>query len=283
MSRRTPPPSSSRRARREAARSARQQARDRELARAQSAWSLPGSPVIWISGAAIVVAAILIGALVLLNRPTGASDPIVAPSVTSPPALANDRTLGDPNAPVTIDVWSDFQCPNCETYTTQVEPKIVDAYVSTGKAKIVYHDLIVIGPESIDAATAARCAGEQGQFWAYHDYLFANQGAENSGAFSRDRLVAIADELKLDQAAFTKCLDDGTARSQVEAEDAAGKAKGIDSTPTITVNGTAVAAWDYPTLAAAVDAALGVASPSPSGSSPSPSGASPSPSASPSL
>jgi len=276
VSRRTPPPPTSRRARRAAQRGARQQARDRELARSQSAWKLPGSPLVWLSVAGIAVAAVIVGALVLVNRPS-TSQPVSAPLVTSPPELANGRTLGAPDAPVTIDVWADFQCPGCGAFSRLVAPQLVDNYVTPGKAKIVYHDYAFLGQESIDAAVAARCADQQGKFWAYHDYLFANQHGENQGAFSRDRLLQMAAAVGLDKNAFTQCLDDAATAQAVQAESQQGYGQGVTSTPTIFVNGVKQDSYDYPTLSASIDAALGVTSPSPSASA---SGASPSASAS---
>ncbi len=265
MSRRTPPPPPpSRRARRAAQRAARQQRR--EGARPGGPAGLPGSPLVWLTVAGVAVAAVIIGVLVL-NSPSPAAAAVTAPAITSPPSLANGRTIGSAGAPVTIDVWADFQCPGCEAFTRLVQPKLVDNYVTPGKAKMVFHDMAFLGHESTEAAIAARCAEQQGKFWAYHDYLFANQRGENQGAFSRDRLIAIAGAAGLDQAAFTRCLDDTTVAQAVQAETQQGASQRITSTPTIFVNGAKQPDYNYATLSAAIDAALGVASPTPSGSS----------------
>ncbi|MGZ4158725.1 MAG: DsbA family protein, partial [Bacteroidia bacterium] len=85
-------------------------------------------------------------------------------------------------------MWEDFQCPACGNFTRQIEPTIVDRYVVPGSVRLTFHDDAFIGQESLDAASAARCAGDQGKFWPYHDWLFANQNGENEGQFSRDRL-----------------------------------------------------------------------------------------------
>ncbi len=268
MSRRTPPPPpSSRRARRAAQRAARQQGREPGLTARLG--GLPGSPLIWLTAAAGAIAAVIIGALVLLNsKPTTAAG-LASPAVTSPANLAQDRTLGSPQAPVTIDVWADFQCPGCGTFSRVVAPRLVDAYVTQGKVKILYHDFAFLGQESQQAAVAARCAAQQGRFWAYHDYVFANQGGENQGAFSRDRLLAIGDAVGLDRAAFTRCLEDPSVAQAVQAETQQGASSGINSTPTLFLNGQKLPGYEFPTVSAAIDAALGAGSPRPSGASPS--------------
>ena len=91
-----------------------------------------------------------------------------------------DNHLGDPNAPVKVDVYEDFRCSACLYYTQNVEPQIIQNYVETGKVYYTYHFFIVIdGNDGTDAsyrsANAALCAGEQGHFWDYHDTLYANQ------------------------------------------------------------------------------------------------------------
>src|SRR5450759_2726394 len=107
------------------------------------------------------------------------------------------RTLGNPSAPVTIDIWVDYQCAPCRELAEKVVPQLIEKYVRPGQAKIVIHDYVVIdantgGHESAHAATAALCAAGQGKFWAFQDQLWANQGAEGSGAFSDDRLLGMA-------------------------------------------------------------------------------------------
>ncbi|MAU00589.1 MAG: hypothetical protein CL608_25880 [Anaerolineaceae bacterium] len=115
----------------------------------------------------------------------------------------------------------------------------------------------MIGPESIRAAEAAACANEQGQFWPYHDTLFANQRGENQGAFRDDTLQAFAAALGLDEAAFNACLDSGRYRDEVQAETAAGQERGVRSTPTLFINGEKVeGAIPFDQLQPMIEAAL---------------------------
>lgn len=186
--------------------------------------------------------------------------PIVAPTVVTPVALADGRALGPKTAPVTVEVWEDFQCPYCRRFTEQVEPRIVSTYVATGKVRFVYRDYAFLGEESLWAEVAARLADQQGKFWPYHDYLFANQAGENNGSFSLDRLREMARAVGLDMTKFDAGVEVSAANAllqQVEPTEKADAEKlGIGSTPTVTVAGTALKGNDWATIQAAIDKAL---------------------------
>lgn len=151
-------------------------------------------------------------------------------------AQNDSRSLGDPNAPVTIVEFADFQCPFCGKFFRESGAKIIEQYVKTGKARFVYRDFAFLGPESVMAAEASRCAGDQNAFWQYHDYLFAHQQGENQGAFSKERLKEFAGALKLDTAKFNSCLDQETYRSHVQKDLDLGRSLGVDGTPATFVN-----------------------------------------------
>ena len=224
---------------------------------------------------AILIAAVVVAAALILTSGSKPTKPLVAPyapqpSAMTPTTIPNDgRTLGNANAPHTIDIYEDYQCPNCEAFTVDTEPKLVANYVANGKAKIVYHDFLVIdttGTESLDAASAALCASDQGMFWPYHDWLFGNQYSENSGAYTKDRLKTMGQMVGIkDLTKFNSCVDNGTHDAQVKTEQTQIPSS-FQGTPTILVDGTATSAFDYDTIAAALDKALGVA-PSPSAGS----------------
>jgi protein-disulfide isomerase len=221
--------------------------------------------------AALVIGVIVLAAAFMLTRSTGGSTALGSPiapqgSMVTPSGIqANGRTLGDPNAKVTIDLYEDFQCTNCWTFTHSIEPQVLANYVATGKAKLVWHDFIVIDPnlggtESLDAANAALCANDQGKFWQYHDWLFSNQYAEGSGAYAKDRLKAIGAAMGgLDTAKFNSCVDAGTHNTEVSSSK---PPSGITGTPGLAVNGTALTSYGYDSIAAAIDGVLGV-TPSP--------------------
>lgn len=168
-----------------------------------------------------------------------------------------DRTLGSPSAPVVLEVWEDFQCPFCRQANDGPLARVITEYVETQKVQVVFHHYAFLGRESLRAAEAAECAGEQQQFWQYHDILFANQGRENSGAFSDSRLRRYAGEIGLDETSFGACLDSGRHLAGIEQERRDGQAKGVDSTPVFFVNGRKiVGAQPYSVFRDAIESAL---------------------------
>jgi len=178
------------------------------------------------------------------NQPSGS--PATAPTTQTtqtPPTFkevtvdAAAPTLGQADAAVTLIEFADFQCPFCKKFQDTVFPAIRSQYIDTGKAKFIFQDFAFLGPESIAAAAAAKCAAEQQRFWPYHDLLYAKQGNENSGVFSDANLKAFAGQLQLNQSEFNSCVDSGKYKQAVAAETAAGETFGVDATPTLFVNG----------------------------------------------
>jgi len=182
-------------------------------------------------------------------RPGGApaspaASPAASPGVTPGPSPsartvlpADGSSLGLPSASVTIEIWADFQCPYCGLQAHGIEPSIVRDQVATGAARLVFRDFAFLGPESTDAAVAARCAEAQGRFWDYHDLLFASQQGENQGAFARKNLLGLGRFAGLDEVAFAACLDDPSIAKAVADETAEGRGHGIESTPTLRISG----------------------------------------------
>ncbi len=115
------------------------------------------------------------------------------------------RMRGQANAPVTLIEYSDFTCGFCLKFFKQTWPRIQARYVDTGKVRFVYRDF-PRGDQGtgLDAATAARCAGEQGQYWGMHDRLFSEGGQLDKQVYRRH-----AATLSLDQTAFERCMSDG--------------------------------------------------------------------------
>jgi protein-disulfide isomerase len=116
--------------------------------------------------------------------------------------------LGNPDAPITILDFSDFQCLNCGRYVKNTEPIINETYIQTGKANLVYKYFPVIGFDSMNPALAGQCSHEQGLFWQFHKLLFANQKQIDSGWVSKDNLKNFASQISgLDLQQFSECLD----------------------------------------------------------------------------
>ncbi len=224
-----------------------------------------------ITAGAVLIGIVAIAANLLLNQPPSAAH-LVAPPEPTPASPASGTALGSADAKVTIDVYADYQCPNCRAYAEQVEPRLANQYVRPGSARMVFHDLAFLGTgsdpaknESIQAAVAARCAEDQGRFWSYQEYLFANQGpAENSGTYNRALFDAIAERIGINRTTFDSCIADPAQAKAVQADTAAALQAGIHQTPTLIVNGTTLGSWGLQAVSAAIDAALAGAGPGPS-------------------
>jgi protein-disulfide isomerase len=186
----------------------------------------------WVILIISIVALAIIGVIVVSKLPKP-----VATIETTPKPMENGLNLGDPNATVKVIEFADFQCPYCQLYWKQVEPTIISSYISTNKIYYTYSPMAFLGQESIDAAEAAYCANDQNKFWEYRDYLFTNQGSENSGAFSQTKLVQFAKKLNLDSNVFTTCLTSGKYAKQVDDDNNYASQQGVNSTPTFLVNG----------------------------------------------
>lgn len=201
-----------------------------------------------IAAFAIVVAAILI--IPGLSRQ--ATGEVVVPTSAAYPQ-ANGTALGDPDAPVKVDLFSDFLCSHCKDFSRDEEPGIIKDYVDTGKVYLVYHSFRVIAPESDNGAMAALCAADQGRFWEYKDIVFENVGV-TPNPMSNATLEAYAKALGLDSSQFDKCLTGGKYRQKIKEEQALGVQRGITGTPGFLINNSKVV--DRSQLRVAIEQAL---------------------------
>jgi protein-disulfide isomerase len=237
-----------------------------------------------VAGAGLV-AIVVVAALVFFNRPD--SSPTVdytgiafsapdfvkgggTPGAASPEAAAGPQltgaVLGDPDAPVTMVVYADYQCPYCGVFARDIQPRVVGDFVREGKVKLEFRefpflggdDLTDRGNESAQAAEAVMCAAEQGAYLDYHEKLYANQSGENNGAFSDSRLKSFAKDLSLNTNQFNACLDSGKYEPQLAQMKAEGQALGITGTPTFVINGqvTSMSAQGYDLLQKQLDTAV---------------------------
>ena len=202
---------------------------------------------------AIIIAGIVIAGAVYLssskpNVTTTKDNGIPVTTTTLTPVGAGDRTLGNSNAKVTLVMYEDFQCVFCGAVAgfqpsliqslkqrdpnwTPFMPYVINNYIKNGDVQLVYRDYAFLGPESTESAEAARCAGDQGKFWEYHDYLFAHQGGENQGNFSNKNLESFAKGLGLNTTAFNQCLDGSKYAQAVAESKAEGDNAGVTGTP----------------------------------------------------
>ena len=164
---------------------------------------------------------------------------------------SSDPSLGRASAPVTLIEFSDFQCPFCQRVAPTIK-KLRDTYGD--KVRIVWKDfpLTQIHPQAFKAGEAAHCAGDQGKYWEYHDRLFANQQQ-----LQPEELKKHATDLGLDGAAFNACLDSSKYGERVRDGVAQGTRLGVNSTPTIYINGRMLSgAQPYETFVSVIDEEL---------------------------
>jgi protein-disulfide isomerase len=169
-----------------------------------------------------------------------------AKAITMPQTLVRPNVefnaAGNPDAPIRIDEYSDFQCPYCAVFYKNTEPQLMETYVADGTVYFVYNTFgEFIGSESASSAEAAYCAGDQAKFWEMHDIILSNQAGENQGAFTDSRLIAFAEKLELDMDKFESCFNAKTYKDTIIQDGKDGLAGGVKATPSFvmsyTVNG----------------------------------------------
>lgn len=206
---------------------------------------------------AVIVVGALIATLILRTRDSGNIAAAAHPIDASIPQ--NGAVLGDPAAKVTLTEWGDFQCPFCKQFAESNQQQLIADYVKTGKIKYEFKNFPFIGPNSTTAAEAAACAADQNKFWAMHDTIYANQGAENSGALSASQLEKIASVAGLDMTQYKSCMANNTHEADVAKVKAEAQAIPIQSTPSFVLNGQVIQWSNYSNLKAALDKALAAA------------------------
>ena len=209
----------------------------------------------------IMAGAVIIAGLIIFVSIRPAQG-IIEPEAKQYP-MANGNTMGDPNAPVVITEYSDFQCSHCANFALTTEKQIVDTYIATG---YVYFEFVPYffnqnPSESRAAAEAAYCAADQNKFWEYHDIVFSNFSAGNTGGYSDKRLVAFAETIGLDMEAFEECFDSHKYKDQVEEDQIEGLEAEVMGTPSFLINNEFVeGALPFPQFQAKIEAALAAAS-----------------------
>ena len=167
------------------------------------------------------------------SEPQGASETPQVVRYDIP--IDDDPMIGPEDAPITIVEFSDYECPSCQRWHTEVFERLLEAYPD--EVRLVYRDfpLTSIHPNATPAAIAANCAREQDVFWDYHDKLFGMELGLNTEAYQE-----YASQLDIDTEEFTECLDSGRYDEEVQADFDFAANLGVRSTPTFFVNGIAV-------------------------------------------
>tara|TARA_B100001105_G_scaffold239536_1_gene217520 strand:- start:231 stop:935 length:705 start_codon:yes stop_codon:yes gene_type:complete len=144
-------------------------------------------------------------------EPIPEMDQIGPKKITMDTFLSNGSPiLGDPNAPITLVEFGDYQCHYCNVFFQSIEKDILKNYVDTGKVKIIFKDYNIIGEDSVIASQGAHCANDQGLFWEYHDILYSNWTGENNGWASSENLAIFAQQIGLNMNKWSECMKKGS-------------------------------------------------------------------------
>jgi protein-disulfide isomerase len=194
----------------------------------------------------IVAAVVGIGAVAYVFSPdVGGNDMVVAPlempvldDAEQLAALAQPVTLGNPDAPIRIMEFGDYQCPSCRFFQQQIKPRIDMTFIQDGQAQFVFFDFpLEIHPHSFLAARAARCAGDQQKYWEYHDALFTNQPTWSISSQPARLFVDYAEVVGADERAFEACLRSDRFADVVTANLRFAQELALPGTPSIMVQG----------------------------------------------
>ena len=195
--------------------------------------------------AVAAIAVIVFGVQMLLNQPVE----------TSKLPNQDGFALGDPNAPVKVEEFSDFRCSHCKDFSENMEPDFIEQYVNTGKVYLKFYNFPFLAEDSTAAAEAAYCAADQNAFWQYKTQLFTYN--TYTGAYTESNLIDYAKKVGLDVEAFKQCLQSDDHLDDVAADKVYATTLGVNATPVFSVNGTLVYSNE---LVATVESALASAS-----------------------
>jgi protein-disulfide isomerase len=163
-----------------------------------------------------------------------AAQPTQPVNVMAKVSVADNPSLGKPDAPITLIEFSDYQCPFCQRFVRNTLPALKTDYVDTGKVRYVFRDFpLAMHRQARKAAEAAHCAGEQGKYWEMHDVIFSNQQA-----LKVEDLKEHASSLDLEPTAFNNCLEQGKYAAEIDKDFADGSAAGVTGTPSFFIGKT---------------------------------------------
>jgi len=212
----------------------------------------------------IIVLVIAIGvAATAINPDSIKADPLKSTKL-SLDTRSGSPVLGDASSPVTIVEFGDYQCPFCKRWNENTKPAIEKNLIETGKVSLIYVDFPIIGPDSMTIHVGSYCAAEQGLYWEYHNFVYANQGHENDGwARSKNLKLLVSGIDGLNTDSFNECLDSKKYEQRINDNKKIASDAGARSTPTfiiISQDGSAemiTGAQPYGTFKVLVDEMLG--------------------------
>ncbi|MCB0131173.1 MAG: thioredoxin domain-containing protein [Caldilineaceae bacterium] len=210
-------------------------------------------------------AAPVAGGPVTVGVPDG--EPVMANGIPVGFTVEGYPYRGDPDAPVVMFEYSDFQCPFCSRYFVQTEPAINEAYVRNGQVRVIFRDfpLVQLHPNAPAAHAASLCVAEQGAplYWEMHNQLFRTQSDWSQNPDALAYFAGLAEEIGSDMELYTQCMDLGDVAAAVQAGVDEARSKGFSGTPSFQFVNAAggdgydiVGAKPYDNFAAYADALL---------------------------
>jgi protein-disulfide isomerase len=195
-----------------------------------------------VAAGVIAVAAIAAGVYFGTRPSSSGPTPAAVAAIPDVQALLavqpGDHVLGDAKAPITLLEYASLTCPHCAHFDVQILPKIKEKWIDTGKVKLIYRDF-PLDEAALKAAQLAECSGNE-RYFALLDFIFSSQP---KWAATSDPATAIEDLTKLLRVAgltesFIKdCIANDKVANTVLNRQLGGKTLGVDSTPTLFVNG----------------------------------------------
>jgi protein-disulfide isomerase len=187
----------------------------------------------------VLVGIAVIGGLLIWRTAGKANSRVVATDVRATPAQAEGYLMGNPDAPVQIMEFADFECPACGQFATETEPDVRKRIVEAGLASYRFFDfpLTEIHKNTLAASNAAACASDQGKFWEMHDQLYEHQPQWSTEATSDPKKFfdRYASQIGLDVSTWSKCYDDQRHLQRIMANRAEGERRNVRQTPTFII------------------------------------------------
>jgi protein-disulfide isomerase len=209
----------------------------------------------------VIIAVAVVAVLYYLSQPslTGPGElPDVAEDTPAFPAQLDQYgvSVGSDDADVVVREFADYQCPACARFAEATQ-RLKEDYIESGKVRFVFFDLpLPQHTHSTAAAMAARCAGDQDQYWAMHDRLFEEQSDWESLSDAREEFAGYADDLGLDSRRYNRCMESELHREAVEESRQVATQLQIASTPTVLVNNIPLNRPGWEQLSAVVEREL---------------------------
>lgn len=215
----------------------------------------------WVVLGLLVVA----GAGALLLAGGGAPDPVgplsQADVNAEPDSGAYAAAVGPEDAPVTVWEFADYTCPHCARFAALPGPALKRDYARSGQVRMLFYDFPLRQQgNSIPSALAARCAGEQGEYWAMHDRLFSEQQEWATDDSPEGKFADYARDIGLDIGAFNECYSERRFLEEIMASRRFGDQLGVSGTPALLVDGTQAESYAYETVATLIEERLAAGS-----------------------